>query len=150
MELVETALAAGKTDLLQPENAKPVANAPHIAYRPGLDGLRASRRGRLPLSRPDRLAAGRLPRRRPLLRPRRLPDPSLLLVEWEARNRIDLRRFWLRRARRSSALVVVVLASLASPRSSPARTSPTREACGDSLLYYTTGTRSSRTTRTSA
>src|SRR5207244_5236631 len=64
---------------------------------------------------------------------------SLLLVEWDARNRIDLRRFWMRRARRLlPALVVVVLAALILAaifaRDDLART---RGDAVSSLLYYT-------------
>jgi peptidoglycan/LPS O-acetylase OafA/YrhL len=94
---------------------KPVANAPHIRYRPGLDGLRA-----LAViavfayhARIDWLPGGFLGVDLFFVLSGYLIT-SLLLVEWEARNRIDLRRFWLRRARRLlPALVVVVLASLA-------------------------------------
>src|SRR5262245_9633711 len=93
---------------------KPVANAPHIRYRPGLDGLRA-----LAViavfayhARIDWLPGGFLGVDLFFVLSGYLIT-SLLLVEWEARNRIDLRRFWLRRARRLlPALVVVVLASL--------------------------------------
>src|SRR5205823_13818571 len=64
---------------------------------------------------------------------------SLLLVEWEAGTRIDLRRFWVRRARRLlPALVVVVLAALVLAaifaRGDLART---RGDAVSSLLYYT-------------
>ena len=64
---------------------------------------------------------------------------SLLLVEWEARNRIDLRRFWLRRARRLlPALVVVVLASLALAAIFARQDlAHTRSDAVSSLLYYT-------------
>jgi len=93
---------------------KPVANAPHIRYRPGLDGLRA-----LAViavfayhARIDWLPGGFLGVDLFFVLSGYLIT-SLLLVEWEARNRIDLRRFWLRRARRLlPALVVVVLGSL--------------------------------------
>ncbi len=93
---------------------KPVANAPHIAYRPGLDGLRALAVGAVFLyhSRIDWLPGGFLGVDLFFVLSGYLIT-SLLLVEWEARNRIDLRRFWLRRARRLlPALVVVVLGSL--------------------------------------
>ena len=94
---------------------KPVANAPHIAYRPGLDGLRALAVAAVFLyhARIDWLPGGFLGVDLFFVLSGYLIT-SLLLVEWEARNRIDLRRFWLRRARRLlPALVVVVLASLA-------------------------------------
>jgi peptidoglycan/LPS O-acetylase OafA/YrhL len=94
---------------------KPVANAPHIAYRPGLDGLRALAVAAVFLyhSRIDWLPGGFLGVDLFFVLSGYLIT-SLLLVEWEARNRIDLRRFWLRRARRLlPALVVVVLGSLA-------------------------------------
>jgi peptidoglycan/LPS O-acetylase OafA/YrhL len=94
---------------------KPVANAPHIGYRPGLDGLRAIAVCAVFLyhSRIDWLPGGFLGVDLFFVLSGYLIT-SLLLVEWEARNRIDLRRFWLRRARRLlPALVVVVLLSLA-------------------------------------
>jgi peptidoglycan/LPS O-acetylase OafA/YrhL len=94
---------------------KPVANAPHIAYRPGLDGLRAIAVAAVFLyhSRIDWLPGGFLGVDLFFVLSGYLIT-SLLLVEWEARNRIDLRRFWLRRARRLlPALVLVVLLSLA-------------------------------------
>jgi len=93
---------------------KPLANAPHIAYRPGLDGLRAIAVAAVFLyhARIDWLPGGFLGVDLFFVLSGYLIT-SLLLVEWEARNRIDLRRFWLRRARRLlPALVVVVLASL--------------------------------------
>jgi len=93
---------------------KPVANAPHIQYRPGLDGLRALAVAAVFLyhSRIDWLPGGFLGVDLFFVLSGYLIT-SLLLVEWEARNRIDLRRFWLRRARRLlPALVVVVLGSL--------------------------------------
>jgi len=93
---------------------KPVANAPHIRYRPGLDGLRAIAVAAVFLyhSRIDWLPGGFLGVDLFFVLSGYLIT-SLLLVEWEARNRIDLRRFWLRRARRLlPALVVVVLGAL--------------------------------------
>ncbi len=93
---------------------KPVANAPHIRYRPGLDGLRALAVAAVFLyhARIDWLPGGFLGVDLFFVLSGYLIT-SLLLVEWEARNRIDLRRFWLRRARRLlPALVLVVLASL--------------------------------------
>jgi peptidoglycan/LPS O-acetylase OafA/YrhL len=93
---------------------KPVANAPHISYRPGLDGLRAIAVAAVFLyhSRIDWLPGGFLGVDLFFVLSGFLIT-SLLLVEWEARNRIDLLRFWLRRARRLlPALVVVVLGSL--------------------------------------
>ena len=118
---------------------------PHLPYRPGLDGLRA-----LAVigvffyhARPHSDGNGWLPGgflgvdmffvlSGYLI-------TSLLLVEWDARNRIDLRRFWARRARRLfPALVVVVLAVLLLDaifqRSSLAKT---RGDAVSSLLYYT-------------
>jgi peptidoglycan/LPS O-acetylase OafA/YrhL len=93
---------------------KPVANAPHIAYRPGLDGLRAIAVAAVFLyhARLDWLPGGFLGVDLFFVLSGYLIT-SLLLVEWEARNRIDLLRFWLRRARRLlPALVVVVLGAL--------------------------------------
>ncbi len=93
---------------------KPVANAPHISYRPGLDGLRALAVLGVFVyhARIDWLPGGFLGVDLFFVLSGYLIT-SLLLVEWEARNRIDLRRFWLRRARRLlPALVVVVLAAL--------------------------------------
>jgi peptidoglycan/LPS O-acetylase OafA/YrhL len=118
---------------------KPVANAPHIAYRPGLDGLRAIAVASVFLyhSRIDWLPGGFLGVDLFFVLSGYLIT-SLLLVEWEARNQIDLRRFWLRRARRLlPALVVVVLASLILAsifaRGDLART---RSDVVSSLLYY--------------
>ncbi len=93
---------------------KPVANAPHIQYRPGLDGLRALAVVAVFLyhARIDWLPGGFLGVDLFFVLSGYLIT-SLLLVEWEARNRIDLIRFWMRRARRLlPALVLVVLASL--------------------------------------
>ena len=118
---------------------KPVANAPHIAYRPGLDGLRAIAVASVFLyhSRIDWLPGGFLGVDLFFVLSGYLIT-SLLLVEWEARNQIDLRRFWLRRARRLlPALVVVVLGSLILAsifaRQDLART---RSDVVSTLLYY--------------
>jgi len=119
---------------------KPVANAPHIAYRPGLDGLRALAVAAVFLyhARIDWLPGGFLGVDLFFVLSGYLIT-SLLLVEWEARNRIDLRRFWLRRARRLlPALVVVVLGALILA-SIFARhdLAQTRSDAVSSLLYYT-------------
>ena len=118
---------------------------PHLAYRPGLDGLRALAVAAVFLyhSRPHTdgspwLQGGFLGVDLFFVLSGYLIT-SLLLVEWEARNRIDLRRFWARRARRLlPALVVVVLASLILAaifaRSDLAKT---RGDAVSSLLYYT-------------
>jgi peptidoglycan/LPS O-acetylase OafA/YrhL len=122
-----------------PEVPKPVANAPHITYRPGLDGLRAIAVASVFLyhSRIDWLPGGFLGVDLFFVLSGYLIT-SLLLVEWEARNQIDLRRFWMRRGRRLlPALVVVVLASLILAsifaRGDLART---RSDVVSSLLYY--------------
>ncbi len=95
------------------------AKGPHITYRPGLDGVRALAVIGVFLYHARPYGDG---------------DPwlpggflgvdlffvlsgylitSILLVEWEHHRRIDLLRFWARRARRLiPALVVVVLGSL--------------------------------------
>jgi peptidoglycan/LPS O-acetylase OafA/YrhL len=120
---------------------KPVERTrPHLAYRPGLDGLRALAVAGVFLyhSRIDWLPGGFLGVDLFFVLSGYLIT-SLLLVEWEARNRIDLRRFWLRRARRLlPALVVVVLAALALAaifaRDDLAHT---RSDAVSSLLYYT-------------
>src|SRR5436309_12883932 len=119
---------------------KPVANAPHIAYRPGLDGLRALAVAAVFLyhSRIDWLPGGFLGVDLFFVLSGYLIT-SLLLVEWEARNRIDLRRFWLRRARRLlPALVLVVLAALALAAIFARQDlAHTRSDAVSSLLYYT-------------
>jgi peptidoglycan/LPS O-acetylase OafA/YrhL len=114
--------------------------APHIAYRPGLDGLRALAVIAVFLyhSRIDWMPGGFLGVDLFFVLSGYLIT-SLLLVEWETRNRIDLRRFWLRRARRLfPALVVVVLAALILgaifARGDLART---RGDAISSLFYYT-------------
>ncbi|MFL5915523.1 MAG: acyltransferase family protein [Gaiellaceae bacterium] len=113
---------------------------PRLAYRPGLDGLRAIAVAGVFLyhSRIDWLPGGFLGVDLFFVLSGYLIT-SILLVEWEARNRIDLRRFWLRRARRLlPALVVVVLAALILAaifaRDDLART---RGDAVSSLLYYT-------------
>jgi peptidoglycan/LPS O-acetylase OafA/YrhL len=125
---------------------KPVARkGPHLDYRPGLDGLRALAVAGVFLYHARPQADGN-----PYLPGGFLCVDlffvlsgylitSLLLVEWEARNRIDLRRFWMRRARRLlPALVVVVLAALVLAAIF-ARTDlgRTRGDAVSSLLYYT-------------
>jgi peptidoglycan/LPS O-acetylase OafA/YrhL len=119
---------------------KPVANAPHISYRPGLDGLRAIAVASVFLyhARIDWLPGGFLGVDLFFVLSGYLIT-SLLLVEWEARNRIDLRRFWLRRGRRLlPALVVVVLASLIlASIFARGDLAKTRSDAVSSLLYYT-------------
>jgi len=120
---------------------KPAATrGPHLAYRPGLDGLRAIAVAAVFLyhSRIDWLPGGFLGVDLFFVLSGYLIT-SLLLVEWDAGTRIDLRRFWLRRARRLlPALVVVVLAALVLSaifaRGDLART---RGDAVSSLLYYT-------------
>jgi peptidoglycan/LPS O-acetylase OafA/YrhL len=118
---------------------------PHLAYRPGLDGLRALAvigvflyHARTHSDGNGWLPGGFLGVDLFFVLSGYLIT-SLLLVEWDARNRIDLRRFWARRARRLfPALVVVVLAALILDaifqRSSLAKT---RGDAVSSLLYYT-------------
>src|SRR5690348_10194371 len=120
---------------------KPVEKTgPRLAYRPGLDGLRAIAVTGVFVyhARIDWLPGGFLGVDLFFVLSGYLIT-SLLLVEWEARNRIDLRRFWLRRARRLlPALVVVVLGALvlaAIFARSDLRN--TRSDAVSSLLYYT-------------
>ncbi len=125
---------------------KPVARrGPRLEYRPGLDGLRAIAVAGVFLYHARPQADGT-----PYLPGGFLGVDlffvlsgylitSLLLVEWEAGNRIDLRRFWMRRARRLlPALVVVVLAALILAsifaRDDLGRT---RADAVSSLFYYT-------------
>src|SRR5690242_17079608 len=120
---------------------KPAArNGPRLAYRPGLDGLRAIAVAGVFLyhSRIDWLPGGFLGVDLFFVLSGYLIT-SLLLVEWEARNRIDLRRFWLRRARRLlPALVVVVLGSLIlAAIFARGDLAKTRGDAVSSLLYYT-------------
>ena len=120
---------------------KPAATrGPRLAYRPGLDGLRAIAVAAVFLyhSRIDWLPGGFFGVDLFFVLSGYLIT-SLLLVEWDAGTRIDLRRFWLRRARRLlPALVVVVLAALILAaifaRADLART---RGDAVSSLLYYT-------------
>jgi peptidoglycan/LPS O-acetylase OafA/YrhL len=120
---------------------KPVERkGPHLPYRPGLDGLRAIAVAGVFLyhSRIDWLPGGFLGVDLFFVLSGYLIT-SLLLVEWEARNRIDLRRFWLRRARRLlPALVVVVLAALVlAAIFTRDNLAHTRGDAVSSLLYYT-------------
>src|SRR5437868_5922421 len=120
---------------------KPVERTgPRLAYRPGLDGLRAIAVAGVFLyhSRIDWLPGGFLGVDLFFVLSGYLIT-SILLVEWEARNRIDLRRFWARRARRLlPALVVVVLASLIlAAIFARSDLDKTRGDAVSSLLYYT-------------
>ncbi len=120
---------------------KPVdRRRPHLEYRPGLDGLRAIAVSAVFLyhSRIDWLPGGFLGVDLFFVLSGYLIT-SLLLVEWEAGNRIDLRRFWLRRARRLlPALVVVVLAALALAAIFARQDlAHTRSDAVSALLYYT-------------
>ena len=95
------------------------AKGPHITYRPGLDGIRA-----LAVTAVFLYHAWPQPDGGPWLPGGFLGVDlffvlsgylitSILLVEWEHHRRINLLRFWARRARRLfPALVVVVLGSL--------------------------------------
>jgi peptidoglycan/LPS O-acetylase OafA/YrhL len=118
---------------------KPVGNGPRLAYRPGLDGLRALAVIGVFVyhSRIDWLPGGFLGVDLFFVLSGYLIT-SLLLVEWEARNRIDLRRFWLRRARRLlPALVVVVLGALVlSSIFARQDLAHTRSDTVSSLLYF--------------
>ncbi len=118
---------------------------PHLAYRPGLDGLRALAVAAVFLyhARPQSDGSGWMPGgflgvdlffvlSGYLI-------TSLLLIEWEHHGRIVLLNFWRRRARRLfPALVVVVLAALVLAaifaRDDLART---RSDAISSLFYYT-------------
>jgi peptidoglycan/LPS O-acetylase OafA/YrhL len=119
---------------------RPVGKGPRLTYRPGLDGLRAIAVAAVFLyhARIDWLPGGFLGVDLFFVLSGYLIT-SLLMVEWNARDRIDLRRFWLRRARRLfPALVVVVLASLALAAIFARRDlGPTRSDAVSSLLYYT-------------
>jgi peptidoglycan/LPS O-acetylase OafA/YrhL len=120
---------------------KPAARTgPRLAYRPGLDGLRAIAVAGVFLyhSRIDWLPGGFLGVDLFFVLSGYLIT-SLLLVEWEAGNRIDLRRFWARRARRLfPALVVVVLAALIlAAIFARANLARTRGDAISSLFYYT-------------
>ncbi len=119
---------------------KPVANVPNIRYRPGLDGLRAIAVTAVFLyhARIDWLPGGFLGVDLFFVLSGYLIT-SVLLVEWEARHRIDLRRFWLRRARRLlPALFVVVLGALVLAAIFARQDlAHTRSDAFSSLFYYT-------------
>src|SRR5437879_6018970 len=120
---------------------KPAARTgPRLAYRPGLDGLRAIAVAGVFLyhSRIDWLPGGFLGVDLFFVLSGYLIT-SLLLVEWEAGRRIDLRKFWLRRARRLlPALFVVVLAALILAAIFARQDlAHTRSDAFSSLFYYT-------------
>ncbi len=120
---------------------KPAARTgPRLAYRPGLDGLRAIAVAGVFIyhSRIDWLPGGFLGVDLFFVLSGYLIT-SLLLVEWEAGRRIDLRRFWLRRARRLlPALFVVVLAALILAAIFARQDlAHTRSDAFSSLFYYT-------------
>src|SRR5437773_11723201 len=94
---------------------KPVeTRGPRLGYRPGLDGLRAIAVAAVFLyhARIDWLPGGFLGVDLFFVLSGYLIT-SLLLVQWAASNRIDMRRIWLPRERRPHpALCVVVIASI--------------------------------------
>jgi peptidoglycan/LPS O-acetylase OafA/YrhL len=114
--------------------------APRLGYRPGLDGLRAIAVAGVFLyhARVNWLPGGFLGVDLFFVLSGYLIT-SLLLVEWDAKHVIDLRRFWARRARRLfPAVVVVVLASLIlAAIFARDDLSRTRGDAVSSLLYYT-------------
>jgi peptidoglycan/LPS O-acetylase OafA/YrhL len=113
---------------------------PRLRYRPGLDGLRALAVAGVFLyhARIDWLPGGFLGVDLFLVLSGYLIT-SLLLAEWERFRRVDLRRFWLRRARRLlPAVVVVILAALvAAAALAPDDFARTRGDAISSLLYVT-------------
>src|SRR5215471_8280759 len=119
---------------------RPVGKGPQLAYRPGLDGLRALAVAGVFVyhARIDWLPGGFLGVDLFFVLSGYLIT-SLLLVEWDASNRIDVRRFWWRRVRRLlPALFVVVLASLVlAAIFARGDLGPTRSDAISSLLYYT-------------
>jgi peptidoglycan/LPS O-acetylase OafA/YrhL len=119
---------------------RPVGKGPQLAYRPGLDGLRAIAVAGVFVyhARIDWLPGGFLGVDLFFVLSGYLIT-SLLLVEWDARNRIDVRRFWWRRVRRLlPALFVVVLAALIlAAIFARGDLGPTRSDAVSSLLYYT-------------
>jgi peptidoglycan/LPS O-acetylase OafA/YrhL len=120
------------------------AKGPHLSYRPGLDGLRALAVTAVLLYHAWPYADGGS----------WLPGgflgvdlffvlsgfliTSILLIEWEHHRRIDLLRFWKRRARRLfPAVVVVVFGSLLlAAIFSRARLTQTRHDAIPSLFYF--------------
>ena len=95
------------------------AKGPHLTYRPGLDGLRALAVGGVflyhawPQSDGGPWVPGGFLGVDLFFVLSGYLITSILLIEWEHHRRIDLLRFWGRRARRLfPAVVVVVLAAL--------------------------------------
>ena len=85
----------------RPDAGRPRAGARPMGYQPSLDGIRAIAVvavAALPRRRP--LAARRVPRRRRLLRRQRLPHHVAAVEERRGSMTTDLKRFWLRRAKR--------------------------------------------------
>ena len=120
------------------------ARGPHLTYRPGLDGIRALAVAGVFLYHAKPYGSGG-----PWLVGGFLGVDlffvlsgylitSILLVEWEHHRRIDLLRFWQRRARRLfPAVVVVVLASLLlSAIFARDHLSETRSDTFSSLFYF--------------
>ena len=99
----------------QPTPGRPAAAEPRLAYLPGLDGLRAIAVGAVLLYHADLgLLPGGFLGVDVFFVISGFLITSLLLAEWEARGSLDLRAFWLRRARRLlPALFLVLLGSLA-------------------------------------
>src|ERR1700759_4879627 len=102
---------------------KPVANAPHIAYRPGLDGLRAIAVAAVFLyhARIDWLPGGYLGVDLFFVLSGYLIT-SLLLAEFRSSGRIALGAFWVRRARRLFPALLSLLPVVAGYARSFART----------------------------
>src|SRR5438132_835086 len=122
------------------------AKGPHLTYRPGLDGLRALAVIGVFLyhAHPHDVGGSGW-----------LPGgffgvdlffvlsgyliTSILLIEWEHHRRIDLLRFWGRRARRLfPAVIVVILAALALSAIFARADLPSTRGDAISSLFYVT------------